>query len=273
MISNGLPVREGETLSRTGNRFNKVWLASVCALLTTIIGAGSGDCAHPPAAKGGSWSLSFSSNFAGSVTSQFSPDAVRMSFDKLGITVITKGPKWDALVFSETNKSYMEMPHNTWKDKFNASRFGGKKASIKHEMKSVKTGKSTMIAGQKADLVVISFVFKNGTPSQKVAECWMADSVVPPAAFVELMHNMLNVPTDQGMPLRVTQFRDTGKPATILDTTKVEKAPVPKTAFEMPKGFKKVDDEMQLMVDDSDLDFMTAPKKKPGATTAAPGAH
>ncbi|HEY9719332.1 MAG TPA: hypothetical protein V6C69_17780 [Trichormus sp.] len=256
-------------MSRSFKQFDKLWLTSMCALLTTLVSAGSGNCAHPPA-KGGSWNLTFSSSFAGNVTSQFNTDAVRMSFDKLGITVITKAPKWDALVYSETNKSYMEMPHNTWKDKFNASRFGGRKSSVKHDMKSVKTGKSTMIAGQKADLVVINFVFKNAPP-QKVAECWMADRVVPPPAFVELMHNMLNVPTDQGMPLRVTQFRENGKSATILDTTKVEQAPVPTASFVMPKGFKKVEDEMQLMVDDSDLDFMTAPKKKPA--TPAPGAH
>src|SRR5271154_2767028 len=93
-------VREGETLSRSFKQLDKLWLTSVCAVLTTIVSAGSGDCAHPPAAKGGTWNLSFSSSFAGNVTSQFSPDAVRMSFDKLGITVITKGPKWDALVYS-----------------------------------------------------------------------------------------------------------------------------------------------------------------------------
>jgi hypothetical protein len=213
------------------------------------------------AAHADSWTVDYNSNFAGAVLMQFSPTAVRMKFDKLGLTIITKGPKWNAVAFSDTTHSYMDMPYEEWKEKFNSGKFGGRTQKMltaqKGEIKAQPTGKSKQIAGVKADQVVVN---RNG---KKICDVWLAASITPPKQVIELMHNMLQVPVDRGLPLTVTQFREGRPPVSLLDTNKIDKSPLSKDAFTMPKGLKKVKDEMALMVDESDLDFMTT--TKPGA--------
>lgn len=64
------------------------------------------------------WVLNVNSNFAGTVLYYITPNAVRMKFDKLGLVMLIKGPKWNALVYNESNKNYVDLPYEHWKAKF-----------------------------------------------------------------------------------------------------------------------------------------------------------
>ena len=191
-----------------------------------------------------------------------------MKFDKLGLTIITKAPKWNALAYSDSTKSYMDMPYEDWKEKFNTGKFGGRTSKLlkgKGVIKAQPTGKSKKIQGVKADEVIVN---RDG---KKFYDMWLSASITPPKQVVELMHNMLQVPVDRGLPLTVTQFREGQSAVSILETNKIDSSPIAKDVFVMPKGLKKVKDEMALMVDENDLDFMTAPPK-PGAKATTGGA-
>lgn len=64
------------------------------------------------------WVLNVNSNFAGTVLFYITPNAVRLKFDKLGLVMLMKGPKWNALVYNESNKNMVDLPYAQWKAKF-----------------------------------------------------------------------------------------------------------------------------------------------------------
>src|SRR5580658_4810936 len=144
-----------------------LWAAGACSSAT----------ARTTAARPESWTIDYNSNFAGAVLMQFCPGAVRMKFDKLGLTIITKAPKWNALAYSDSTKSYMDMPYEDWKEKFNTGKFGGHTSKLlkgKGVIKAQPTGKSKKIQGVKADGVIVN---RDG---KKFYDMWLSASITPP---------------------------------------------------------------------------------------------
>ncbi len=217
------------------------------------------------------WVLNVNSNFAGTVLYYITPDAVRMKFDKLGLLMLIKAPKWNALVYNDSNKNYVDLPYDHWKAKF---LLRGKKVADKAVvMTPLKTGKMQTIQGVKCYQVIVKKKDPKSKQTEIVAETWIAKDIKTPPQFNSMMKTMLDIPVDVGTPLRVLQMAKTSNKMTVvMDCYKANKVDVKVSEFMPLKGYKKVKDEMAMMLDEGDepaagaedpLDAMPTPVVKP----------
>jgi len=203
------------------------------------------------------WLLNLSSNYAGTVDCQIAMEGIRMKMVKLGLVVLTKAPKWDLYVYNESNKNSLELPYSEWKNKLSFGKFqmGSKKKMPEFKPVPEKTGKIMTLVGHKAQ----EFVLKRPNPKtnklETFASIWMTNEIKAPPQFGELVHNFMNVPSIEGTPLRVTQNKY-GKTIQDLDAVKVQKTKIAESSFEPQKGYKKVKDEMALMLGDTEMDMI-----------------
>lgn len=196
------------------------------------------------------WELKQTSNMVGPITCLISPQAVRLRAEKMGITWMFKAPKWDAYLFNTETKNYCSFPYSEWKDKafFMPSQKSNRAKSDLAQMKVEKTGKTLSIAGSKA--TEVGLIRQNGT---KYGELWMANDIVAPKQFAEVVGSMVMVPIKTGgTPLRAAIFKErAGKIVQVLDTTSATKKSLDSCVFEPMKGFNKVKDEMALLFAES----------------------
>jgi hypothetical protein len=80
---------------------------------------------------------------------------------------------------------------------------------------------------------------------------------------------LLDVPTEQGLPVRIEHVDHLGVKRSVYQAVKIEEKDLPKDTFSLPKGLKQVQDEMQLLIDeeafaDSGDGDLSAPKKTGG---------
>lgn len=197
------------------------------------------------------WVLNVNSNFAGTVLFYITPNAVRMKFDKLGLVMLMKGPKWNALVYNESNKNYVDLPYEHWKAKF---LLRGKRVADKSiVLIPVKTGKKQTIQGVSCYQVIVKKKEPKGTPDVIMAETWIAKDIQTPPQFNSMMKTMLDIPVDSGTPLRVFQMGKTNnKMIMVMDCYKASKSDVKVADFQPLTGYKKVKDEMAMMLDEAD---------------------
>jgi hypothetical protein len=221
------------------------------------------------------WLISQSSNFAGTVLSEFTKDAVRMKVGRLGVVIITKAPTWSTLVYSENNKSYVEMPAGQFMKRFQmgqSNRTHGKNGELL--IISKETGKSTKIVGFNAKEYEVRRKASVPTPKRtfedRITNLWIATDIIAPAAVSQLIYTQLNVPQQNGIPLKVTQ-KNGDRTISVLETQEIKKTKFSPTIFEPLKGYKKVKDEMQLLMDDGSDDILggaldTGPTTPPPAS-------
>jgi hypothetical protein len=204
------------------------------------------------------YTISQSSNFAGSVNTEVTANALHMRIGRLGLTIISKGPVWTAYVYNENNKNYVEVPKGQWDTRFSFARTNGLRVKEgKTPLESKKTGKTMTIAGFKASEVEVIREARPelGLPREVTTSIWIANDIIPPPSVSQLFCQHLNVPVQRGIPLRVFQ-KAKGKMVSILDTISIKRGTIPPGAFEPMTGYRKVKDEMQLIMDDSTEDMI-----------------
>ncbi|RTL38081.1 MAG: DUF4412 domain-containing protein [Candidatus Melainabacteria bacterium] len=197
------------------------------------------------------WVINVNSNFAGTVLYCITPNAVRVKFDKLGLVMIIKAPKWNALVYNESNKNYVDLPYEHWKAKF---LLRGKRVADKSVVLTpVKTGKKQSILGVPCYQVVVKRKDAKSKNEITMAEAWIAKDIQAPPQFNSMMKTMLDIPIDSGTPMRVFQMGKTSnKMVMVMDCYKAAKTEVKASDFVPLTGYKKVKDEMAMMLDESD---------------------
>lgn len=225
------------------------------------------------------WVLNVNSNFAGTVLYYITPNAVRMKFDKLGLVMLIKGPKWNALVYNDSNKNYVDLPYEQWKAKF---LLRGKKVADKSvTLTPVKTGKKQSILGVPCYQVVVKRKDAKAKNEVIMAETWIAKDIPTPPQFNSMMKTMLDIPVDSGTPMRVFQMGKTSnKMVMVMDCYKASKTEVKASEFQPLTGYKKVKDEMAMMLDESEdagagaddesFESMAKTPVKPAAPVAPP---
>ena len=200
---------------------------------------------------------------------------MRMRIGRLGLTIITRAPEWTAYVYNDNNKNYCEIPKNMWGKKFTIGSMGSMKLKEgKQKLISQPTGKSMKISGHSAKQVeVIRAANKEmDLPAETITEVWIASDILPPPQVMELFCQHLNIPVQKGVPLRVLN-RSKGKMIAVLDTLGIKKGPLSPDIFLPMKGYRKVEDEMQLLMDDSAEDVIGGPLDKYSTPTPAPVRH
>ncbi len=148
------------------------------------------------------------------------------------MSAILASPKFDAVFFNETTKKFVILPHNDWAKRY---------ASGKKEIEGPFPGEK--IAG----LNTRKFTWRTKN-RHKTMELWVTKELPLSTPLQEFVSTTIGIPTSIGMPLRmVTKFDD--RPAKIdMDTKSIKKTKFPLSTFELPKGFKKVKSEMELLL-------------------------
>jgi hypothetical protein len=171
---------------------------------------------------------------------------IRMTEDSMVLTsklmsAILTSPKFDAWFFNESTRKYVLMPHADWMKRY---------APGKKDMKGPFPGEK--IAGYSTKKY--TWQTKN---RHKVMELWVTKDLPLSAPLQEFVSSTIGIPQSIGMPLRMVSKFDDREPRVDMDTKSIKKTKIPKSAFELPKGYKKCKSEMELLLggdDESGID-------------------
>lgn len=218
------------------------------------------------------WVISQSSNVAGTVFSEITGNALRMKIGRLGLIFTTKGPEWNASVYNEATRNFVEMPYKVWRERFTFSckTSSGKTGLLDRngqlQLTSHATGKFEKICKFKAAQWVVERKAnqKLGLPQQKLTELWIASDIKAPPEITQIFCSRLNVPVTKGIPLKAVHLSN-GRMVSVLETLAVEKKLLPASLFEPIKGYRRVKDELALMMDESAEDMVNDLLDSPSA--------
>jgi hypothetical protein len=166
-------------------------------------------------------------------------------------------------MFNNSNKCYCELEHQVWLDKYAFGTISGP---------AVKKG-SGVIAGHKVTEYECGVFIKKKDGSFTVEnfhyQFWMTNDLNLPAKMTNAYSALCAVPPNLGIPLRI--YRHYGTPGTanyrktvFLDTYQVQPVSLVASDYTPPSGYRKVADEMDILMADEVDDLLSA--------TASPGA-
>lgn len=204
------------------------------------------------------WAIRQSSNFAGTVFSDLTPHALKMHIGRLGLTIITKAPKWNALVFNENAKTYADLPYKRWQQRFSISLKSNYRDSQGQLALIAKdTGKTMTIDHYRA---FECWVLKKGEPQkhiaeEKISQLWIATDIKAPSQIAQIFCSHLGMPVKKGIPLKASH-NNNGKMVSVLETLSVERRRMPPATFAPLPGYRKVKDELELVMGESTDEVM-----------------
>ena len=205
------------------------------------------------------WIISQSSNFAGTVLSELTSNALKMRVGKLGLIVIMKAPDWNAYIFNENTKNYVELPYKEWQKKLIVSQ-GNKLRDMRGHLRleSHSTGRTIKICKFRAQEYFVDRKgdAKLGIPPLRMTELWIASDIKAPPQITEVFCSQLSVPAAKGIPLKAIHRNNGGKMVPVLETLEVQRKALPVQNFEPLKNYKRVKDEVGLMMDESTEDMV-----------------
>jgi len=198
------------------------------------------------------WELLQTSELIGPIRCLMCPSGVRLNAEKMGIVWVFKAPQWDAYLYNMESKAFCSFTYDQWKERgfFMPAARGknGERLDRFKGMKVKKTGQSLDIAGCKSYGVTI-----NLPSGSKYGDIWLASGITAPAQFSEVIGKMVQIPIEKGgTPLRARIFERSGHAALVLDTLGASKKRVSASLFDPLKGFRRVKDEMALLLDSGD---------------------
>jgi len=201
--------------------------------------------------KNSGWTLDANSNFAGTVTFKFSDEAAWFHLDKMGLTMITKAPSWDVTLYNEVNKNCLTMTYTKWQQRFKSTMVRHAPDTTYTDLPVEISRHSEKILGFGTDKYTIRRVNQK-TKQTTRTECWVANEVQVPSHFVGILHILFQTPENiKGMPLRV-EIPANGRQVPVVEVYKLQSKNFSSDEFQPLTGYKKVKDELALMLDDSD---------------------
>ncbi len=158
-------------------------------------------------------------------------------------------------IYNDKKKCYVDQPYSAW-----ARRVGGQLASNPHA--TLTKSQATTICGWKCTQYRMEP--KKGFVTDRCEFFVSPDSNLP-ATTLAAVAKFGDFPQGVGLPLRAVKISVHGKRINGLDTTKIERKPVPDSIFKLPAGYRKVEDEVEVLLADEDegmeglLDEMSGP--------------
>lgn len=165
----------------------------------------------------------------------------KMVFTSKLMSAILTAPKFDAFFFNEGTKKYVLMPHNDWMKRY---------APGKKDLKGPLPGEK--IAGYNTK----KYTWQTRN-RHKLMELWVTKDLPMSAPLQEFVSTTIGLPPSIGMPLKIVSKFDDREPRIDMETKSIKKTKIPKSVFELPKGFKKCKSEMELLLggdDESGID-------------------
>ena len=201
------------------------------------------------------WHIDYTSNFAGPLKLEFSDQTISMRLEKLGLYVISTGPKWNLLVYNELNKKFMSVTNQQWQSsKFLENLLRRRKAAIGN-IETDYTHQFKTIEGIRAAQVILRTKKATGLLEQ-TSEIWVAEELLVPSQFKQLLRIALGVSGEfNGTPLQISVIQRNAidqKPNMVqaLAAYRILKTTIGPLDFKALDGYKEVKSEVNLMVDD-----------------------
>ena len=207
------------------------------------------------------WILYQTSPFAGEQITYISHDGVKSVNPQMNITCIVPATNPRIIYFNDKTKVYSEMTLEEWKAEMQKRKAGvdglGKAMGEPTEKQLKKTG-DVEIAGIKATQYTEESAPVEKPTSRNVlglepsgnnnSELYFANDISVPAAFHLVAHKPMNVPTNNGVLLRMVVSTGNGQKVTALDTVRFERQDLPADTFVAPTGYKRVKNDMEVLM-------------------------
>ncbi|HEY9785553.1 MAG TPA: hypothetical protein V6D17_09150 [Candidatus Obscuribacterales bacterium] len=187
------------------------------------------------------WFLRQASQVHGPIDCFVGPKGVRL--EARDISILALSPDYKVTFVNNANRCYMEQTPQTAQKKtyWGANPKKGDKISFQR-------GKTTKIAGLMA--VEYTRVVTNGRSRAVTGTCWVTKDLSLPRASSAALSKLLNVPPELGIPLRLIGLNAAKMKILYLDTIDAQRCVLPANTFNRPKGFRKVFDEVALILED-----------------------
>lgn len=217
----------------------------------------------------------------GGQTLCITPNGMRSTDPKNGISMFTRGPSWNVVLLNSQTRKYFQTPLKSWLESFRRRNIAGKFDGV-----GWRKGSFGTVCGTRAYEYLMDHppsVRTNAGPKRgqmgrsqgiKSANLWVATDIVTPPQASAILSQMYGLPDCQRIPLRVTVTDLSGRTKTVVDTVKVQRVTVPESQFTVPSGYSPVKSDMEILMDkesmDSfndimkDLDAAPTPSQRPG---------
>jgi hypothetical protein len=248
------------------------FLSRLLSLLALLLLPALAACASPQG-----WRLDQLSDFSGKQSITWCQDAVCISCERYGLTVLIKKPNWQVTVYSTDSQKYCQLSYEQFKKSFCSHR----RAHIHGRL--YVGAKATHMFGLKVTQYYLT-VAKLRQPYSQIlkhpsklndygewSEIWLTKDLHMPNVVADVLSALAGVPSDCGLPLRIIRMRSSGVGARTIDTIGYHHITLAQDQFKVPPHLKLVKDEVAIFLEDdpdtsmeSQVDSLTKASKKQG---------
>jgi hypothetical protein len=200
------------------------------------------------------WVLTQKSLTLGDQYVYISPSGLKCVNPKAGFAMVSKAPDWNIVMFNDKTRVYFQTTLDAYKRTL-ASR--GLTNDLANRQWS--KGSNGNIAGLKATQYVMrggGTFSRQGANGQKktstvsAADYWVSDDIQVPPRLGDLLSSAYGLPTTQNVPLRL-ECTDSKGSKRMLETYRMQAlATIPNTYFNCPGGYKAVQSDAEVMMND-----------------------
>jgi len=183
--------------------------------------------------------LTQTSAYLGKQVMYLTPTQVALKSDLANIVLRVKEDR--IVIYNDKKKCYVDKSYTQW-----AKRVGGLLASNPNA--TLAKSDTPPICGWKCFLYRLEP--KKGAVGDH-CEFYVTQDSKLPAATLAAVAKFGDFPQGVGLPLRAVKILN-GRRVNGLDTTKIERKAVPASLFKLPTGYRKVDDEVEVLLAEED---------------------
>jgi hypothetical protein len=183
-----------------------------------------------------------------------SDQGLKISNPKAGFNLVTHAPNWDITLFNDKTRCFYETTAEQYRQ-----RLAGKGADAELRSSNWSKAGDTQILGLKATeyrmgAKAVRSKNKSGavvTKSIAGAQYWVASDIAIPPKLTDLLSAAYGLPssTSTCVPLRL-KYSEADGSHTVLETYRVDKTPISVSYFDKPSGYKLVQSDAEVMMDD-----------------------
>jgi hypothetical protein len=198
-----------------------------------------------------------------------SDQGIKIANPRAGFNLVARAPSWDITLYNDKTRCFYQTTAEHYRQELAGRSSDG-------EFKNATWSKmgETYISGLKATEYrmgskTVRSKTKTGAVVNKTingAQYWVAADIQMPGKLTELLNAAYGLPTQTTtcVPLRL-RYNEGAGDHVVLDTYRVDKAPIPVAYFDKPAGYKPVTSDAEVMMNDEQKQIMSDMAKDLGS--------